>query len=252
MAGGDAAAIARDTHKEWYRELFQPCVRAELIEPGALAGYRNMPVYLRTSRNVSPRWEAVRDVMPALFDLLEAEENSAVRSVLGHWMFGYIHPYPDGNRRMARFVMNVMLASDGYPWTVIRTEERDDYLNALDAASLDSDIKPFARFIGRNVRRSLRTKIASCAGHSTEGLEVLDIRERGNSEPSAAITYANTRICLLLFVTVFGVIWGCQRLEGAGNGWNEKQMRYSRGAALRAAPSRNMRRMMILVCSALS
>lgn len=161
MAGGDAAAIARDTHKEWYRELFQPCVRAGLLEPGALAGYRNMPVYLRTSRYVPPRWEAVRDAMPALFDLLEAEENSAVRSVLGHWMFGYIHPYPDGNGRMARFVMNVMLASGGYPWTVIRTEERDDYLNALDSASLDSDIKPFARFIGRNVRRSLQTKIAS-------------------------------------------------------------------------------------------
>jgi Fic family protein len=161
MAGGDAAAIARDAHKEWYRELFQPCVRAGLIEPVALAGYRNMPVYLRTSRYVPPRWEAVRDAMPALFDLLEAEESSAVRSVLGHWMFGYIHPYPDGNGRMARFVMNVMLASGGYPWTVIRTEERDDYLNALDAASLDSDIKPFARFIGRSVRRSLRTKIAS-------------------------------------------------------------------------------------------
>jgi Fic family protein len=132
--------------------MFQPFVAAGLIEAGALAGYRNMPVYLRTSRYVPPRWEAVRDAMPALFDLLEKEEIPAVRAVLGHWMFGYIHPYPDGNGRMARFLMNVMLASGGYPWTVIRVENRSEYLSALDSASIDSDIKPFARFIERSAR----------------------------------------------------------------------------------------------------
>jgi Fic family protein len=62
--------------------------------------------------------------MPALFDLLEAEPEPAVRAVLGHWLFGDIHPYMDGNGRMARFLMNAMLASGGYAWTVIRVEER--------------------------------------------------------------------------------------------------------------------------------
>ena len=155
VAGDDAAALAREEHKEWYREMFQPCVRAGLIEAGALAGYRNMPVYLRTSRYVPPRWEAVRDAMPALFDLLDEEKVSAVRAVLGHWMFGYIHPYPDGNGRTARFLMNVMLASGGYPWTVIRVEDRNEYLRALDSASIDGDIKPFARFIEQSVRIEL-------------------------------------------------------------------------------------------------
>src|SRR4051812_7410308 len=63
--------------------------------------------------------------MPALFDLIEQEPEPGVRAVLGHWLFGYIHPYPDGNGRMARFMMNAMLASGGYPWTVIRVEDRD-------------------------------------------------------------------------------------------------------------------------------
>jgi hypothetical protein len=71
IAGGNAGALVRAAHKEWYRELFQPCVAAGLIKAGALAGYRNIAVYLRTSRYVPPRWEAVRDAMPALFDLLE-------------------------------------------------------------------------------------------------------------------------------------------------------------------------------------
>jgi hypothetical protein len=45
---------------------------------------------------------------------------------------------------MARFVMNAMLASGGYPWTVIRVENRDAYLSALDRASIDLDIAPFS------------------------------------------------------------------------------------------------------------
>ena len=42
-------------------------------------------------------------LMPALFDLLEDETEPSVRAVLGHWLVGYIHPYPDGNGRIARF-----------------------------------------------------------------------------------------------------------------------------------------------------
>jgi hypothetical protein len=151
IAGENPAALVRAAHNNWYRELFQPCVTAGLVEPGALAGYRNIPVFLRMSRYVPPRWEAVRDAMPAFFDLLEKEPEPSVRAVLGHWLFGYVHPYPDGNGRMARFLMNVMLASGGYPWTVIRIVDRKSYLSALDRASIEMDIHPFANFIVRRV-----------------------------------------------------------------------------------------------------
>ena len=156
--GANPGALVRISHRDWYRELFQPCVGAGLIPPGALAGYRNEAVYLRTSRYVPPRWEAVRDAMPALFDLLEHEEQPGVRAVLGHWLFGYLHPYPDGNGRMARFLMNAMLASGGYPWTVIRVEDRTPYLETLDRASIDLDIGPFADFIAARVRRSMESQ----------------------------------------------------------------------------------------------
>ena len=151
IAGENPATLARATHNAWYRELFQPCVTAGLLEPGALAGYRNVPVFLRGSRYVPPRWEAVRDAMPAFFDVLEKEPEPSVRAVLGHWLFGYIHPYPDGNGRMARFLMNLMLASGGYPWTVIRVVDRKAYLSALDRASIEMDIHPFTTFIVRRV-----------------------------------------------------------------------------------------------------
>lgn len=154
VAGASPGPLVRTAHREWYRELVQPCVAAGLIAPSALAGYRNDAVYLRASRYVPPRWEAVRDAMPALFDLLENEAGPGVRAVLGHWLFGYVHPYPDGNGRMARFLMNATLASGGYPWTVVRVEDRAAYLAALDRASIDLDIVPFAQFIAERVRWS--------------------------------------------------------------------------------------------------
>ena len=152
LGGQNPATLARKGHQDWYRELFQPSVAAGLIEPSALAGYRNDAVYIRGSRHVPPRWEAVRNAMPALFDLLEEETEPAVRAVLGHWLVGYIHPYQDGNGRMARFMMNAMLASGGYTWTVIRVEDRAEYMTALEAASVDNDIRPFADFLARRVR----------------------------------------------------------------------------------------------------
>lgn len=165
IGGTDAATHVRKAHGDWYRELFQPGILAGLIAESALVGYRGHSVFLRGSRHVPPRWETVRDAMPALFDLMESESEPSVRAVLGHWLFGYVHPYPDGNGRMARFVMNAMLASGGYPWTVIRVEDRDAYLATLESASVDQDIAPFARFLAERVRQSQeRAARATTAG----------------------------------------------------------------------------------------
>jgi Fic family protein len=53
----------------------------------------------------------------------------------------------DGNGRMGRFLMNVMLASGGYSWVVIPVERRAEYLAALEVASVHLDIEPFAKFL---------------------------------------------------------------------------------------------------------
>jgi Fic family protein len=101
--------------------------------------------------HVPPRYEAVRDLMPAFFTLLKNEKEPAVRAVLGHFFFVFIHPYIDGNGRMGRFLMNVMFASGGYPWTVIPLETRNDYMAALEEASVRKNIEPFSRFLAELV-----------------------------------------------------------------------------------------------------
>ncbi len=92
--------------------------------------------------------------MPAFFELLKEEIEPAVRVVLGHFMFVYIHPYMDGNGRMGRFLMNLMLASGGYPWTIVPLKRRSDYMAALESASVDGNIMPFAMFLVELLRKS--------------------------------------------------------------------------------------------------
>ena len=66
-------------------------------------------------------------------------------------MFVFIHPYMDGNGRLGRFIMNTMLASGGFPWTVLRLEDRDRYMDTLNAASGKSDVTPFAAFVAQSL-----------------------------------------------------------------------------------------------------
>ena len=71
--------------------------------------------------------------------------------VLGHFVFAYIQPYPDGNGRTARFLMNMTMASGGFPWTVIKVEQREEYMAALEEASVNKNIEPFATFLAKLV-----------------------------------------------------------------------------------------------------
>lgn len=136
-----------DDVQGWYRSLFSPTVAAGILKPADLAGYRDHPVYIRDSQHVPIPVHALTDSMETLYKLLSKEEHYGVAAVLGHFFFGFIHPYSDGNGRIARFLMNLILISGGYSWTVVRITKRDQYLDGLEEASTKRDIIPFTKFI---------------------------------------------------------------------------------------------------------
>lgn len=152
---GVAAKLFNERHQAWFQKLFGPSVDAGILERRDLVGYRRHMVFLRGSLHAPPHFDYVRDGMEALHQCLAEESDAFVSAVLGHWLFGFIHPYMDGNGRMARFTMNLMLASGGYPWTVIHVENRAPYMAALEKASVEDDLVSFSTFIADAVRESL-------------------------------------------------------------------------------------------------
>ena len=147
LAKANSGDVVRKSHHDWYAAMFNPAVLAGILQRHQLAGYRTGPVFIRSSLHTPLPREALLDSMETLFDLLANEPEASVRAVLGHHIFVFIHPYFDGNGRIGRFLMNALLASGGYPWTVVRVSERKRYMNALEKASVDGDIKPLTKFL---------------------------------------------------------------------------------------------------------
>ena len=149
MQGAEAGKTVGQDFEDWHFEMFQPCVTAGIVKASDLVGYRSGQVFIRGSKHTPLAPDAVREAMPVLTYLMEHEEDALVRAVLGHFFFVFIHPYMDGNGRTARFIMNVMLVTAGFSWRVIAIEERSAYMEALEKASVDGDIRPFARLVLR-------------------------------------------------------------------------------------------------------
>ena len=151
--GGHAGETVKRDLPDWYQALFSPGVQAGIIRPAELAGYRNAQVYIRDSAHVPLPKEALLDALDAYFECLINEPAPIVSAILGHFFFVFIHPYMDGNGRIARFLMNVMLVSGGYRWTIIRSDKprRNEYMQALEQASVYDNIIPFTEFIGEEM-----------------------------------------------------------------------------------------------------
>lgn len=91
----------------------------------------------------------VKDEMEKLLKWFNREKTVSVieKACIFHYKFVAIHPFDDGNGRMARLLMNLILMKAGYPPCIIKNVNRRKYLESLEMIDLKKDFKPFVTFI---------------------------------------------------------------------------------------------------------
>lgn len=102
---------------------------------GTKEGYKTLPNYIHGRELATTAPETVPEEMNCLFSWFK--ENQDVMHPLQlaahlHGRFEKIHPFEDGNGRVGRFLINVVLVSAGYPPLIIRKTQRVSYFNALE------------------------------------------------------------------------------------------------------------------------
>ena len=161
--------------------------------------YRNDAVYVVGGQveHVGAPHASLPELMAALISFADEKDdlNDLVKAAILHFYIGYLHPYFDGNGRIARLLHLWFLLQKGYrsalfvPFSALIEKSRKAYYNAYStvednrAYSGRIDVTPFIRYFSESVYGSIRTVPA------TEQFAVYDSAVR-----SGKVTEKETRL----------------------------------------------------------
>lgn len=119
--------------------------------------YRQTRVLIRGTDIELPEASQIPSLMKNFIKWLgdQQEEHPVIIASLAHYKFESIHPFVDGNGRVGRLLLNLILLLNGYPMAVIKNEERVPYLQALNVAQTKNNFLPLQKLICESVDRSL-------------------------------------------------------------------------------------------------
>ena len=131
----------------------------KLIKSGQ---YKTEPNHVETSTGEIHYYATPEDTPVKMQELIswynKVEElkgfNPLVLAAIFHHKFVEIHPFDDGNGRMTRILTNFILMKYGYPVSVIKQENKNEYYSALSQAD-NGEIIPIIEFISDTVKHSI-------------------------------------------------------------------------------------------------
>lgn len=127
------------------------------ISPTDAGFYRHEGVFIEGSKIVLPNWRKVPELMKTVYSELNEKSKviEAIKSAAKiHHETVRIHPFIDGNGRLARLLMNLRLMRAGFPPTILRREERRSYYSALEKAD-KGDFRSISMLISKDVEQAL-------------------------------------------------------------------------------------------------
>lgn len=136
----------------------------EQAESGA---YRTINVKAAGTDFVYPDHLHVPGLMAQFVELAGTEDLHPIRLASKvHQQFVAIHPFRDGNGRVGRLLLNLILIRAGYPIAVIPLERRSEYINALVAAQSGEGLDGLDQLVMDAVEVSLRETLEICVSAS--------------------------------------------------------------------------------------
>lgn len=161
--------LIEELAKDWKRNrINQETIQQvhEAVTKGIIEGgkYRTQNVRITGARKTPPDFSKVPKLMGALVEDIRVEGGDPIeRAAFFHHRLVEIHPFIDGNGRVARLLTNLYLMGEGYPPIVLKKEDRMRYYSSLSSAD-GGNLKPFMLFIAKAVDESLTLYLSIFGG----------------------------------------------------------------------------------------
>lgn len=120
--------------------------------------YRDMDVYISGAQHTPPSPVQMYQQIKDFYSDLEWKGNQLNLIEFAAWThaeFVRIHPFPDGNGRTSRLIMNYQLLANGFPAVSIAKEDRLEYFNTLETYAVEGNLTPFADMVAQLVEQQL-------------------------------------------------------------------------------------------------
>ena len=130
------------------------------IDEAQAGVYRTERAYITGSHYALPLPEKIPGLMQDLVERLATMRETlhpVEYAALAHKEFVFIHPFIDGNGRVARLLMNLVLLSHGFTIAIIPPILRQEYIRALEKAHTND--RDFVQFIAQVVKETQKDYI---------------------------------------------------------------------------------------------
>jgi Fic family protein len=129
-----------------------------LIDQQDVSGeYRNYNLMIHGHRPTS--YEKVSYKMLQLVEGKQTGDKHPIEDIaFFHLRLEKIHPFGDGNGRVGRLIINIMLEQQGYPAIIVTLDDKKSYfeaLNAYDGLDGNPRIEPMVVLLAQLVSRQL-------------------------------------------------------------------------------------------------